>query len=88
MKLIRHLLKKSINCLLKPLVDIFNQSIYTEEIPDIWKLANIMPIFKKGSKSELGNYRPVSLTSQICKIMERIIKDEIVSFLEKKWFNI
>ena len=36
-------------------------------VPDDWRTANITPIFKKGSKSYVGNYRPVSLTSVICK---------------------
>jgi len=41
---------------------------YLEEnvIPDDWKVANVSPIFKKGSKSQVANYRPVSLTSQLC----------------------
>jgi retron-type reverse transcriptase len=53
------------------------------EIPEDWKNANVTAIFKKGGKNSPGNYRPVSLTSNICKIMERIIKDDIVNFLEK-----
>ena len=45
----------------------------------------MVPIFKKGSKKdkESGNYRPVSLTSHICKILEKIIKEEIVKYLEE-----
>ena len=39
-----------------------------------------MPIYKKGDKSQEGNYRPVSLTSLACKILESIIKDKIVEF--------
>lgn len=53
------------------------------KVPEEWKLANVNDIFKKGSKSDPANYRPVSLTSNVGKIMERITKDEIVSYLER-----
>ena len=52
-------------------------------VPADWKLANVTPIFKKGSKSVPGNYRPVSLTCVICKVMEALIKDAIVEHLAK-----
>ena len=42
------------------------------------------PIFKKGKKSDPNNYRPVSLTSTVCKIMETIIRDEIVKHVENQ----
>ena len=48
-----------------------------------WKLANVTPLFKKGDKSNPGNYRPISLTSVVCKLMESILRDKIVEFLEK-----
>ena len=40
-----------------------------------------MPIFKKGDKSDPGNYRPIRLTSQICKVLESILRDKIVKHL-------
>ena len=52
-------------------------------IPADWRTANVCPIFKKGAKSSPGNYRPVSLTSVCCKMMESIIKDDIVRHLER-----
>ena len=55
-----------------------------EVVPEQWRKANVMAIFKKkGSRCEPGNYRPVSLTSQIGKIVERLIRDRIVKFLEE-----
>ena len=52
---------------------IFNQSLTTDQVPGDWKCANVTPVLKKGSKKEASNYRPVSLTSVPCKILERII---------------
>ncbi|GAB0206301.1 mitochondrial enolase superfamily member 1 [Grus japonensis] len=59
--------------LAKPLSIIYQQSWLTGEVPDDWRLANVMPIYKKGQKEDPGNYRPVSLTSVPGKIMERFI---------------
>ena len=50
-------------------------------IPTDWKIANVTPIFKKGSKLKPDNYRPVSLTSVICKVMESLIRDDIMQHL-------
>ena len=60
------------------------KTMETGEVPEQWKEANVTAIFmKKGSQCEPGNYRPVSLTSQIGKIFERLIRDKIVKFLEE-----
>ena len=53
-------------------------------VPDEWKLANVTPIYKKGSKGLPGNYRPVSLTCILCKVMESVIRDTMVEHLTKK----
>ena len=47
------------------------------------RVFNIIPLFKKGSRNKSENYRPVSLTSVICKLLERLIKDHMVDFLVK-----
>ena len=46
-----------------------------------WKLANVPAIFKKGPKDNAGNYRPVSLTAQACKLLESILRDSIIRHL-------
>ena len=62
---------------------IFKRSLEEGEIPNEWREANITPIFKKGSKLEASNYRPVSLTSVCCKVMEGIVRTRITSHLIK-----
>ena len=52
---------------------IFTQSLCTGELPTEWTQANVAPIFKKGSKLQAVNYRPVSLTCITCKLFEHII---------------
>ena len=69
--------------LVKPLTKLFNFSIKNGVVPLEWREAGVVPLFKKGKKSEPENYRPVSLTSLICKIMESILKDSILDHLDK-----
>jgi len=53
-----------------------------EKVPEDWKEAYVIPLYKGVSKSSVSNYRPVSLTSQICKLFEANVKDNMVEFLE------
>ena len=52
------------------------------EVPDDWRRANVVPIFKKGKKEEPGNHRPVSLTSIPGKVLEQILKKSVFKNLE------
>ena len=61
---------------------IFDRSLSTGIVPNDWRIAHVTPIFKKGVKSDPGNYRPVSLTSIPGKILESIIRDAIMEHLE------
>ena len=65
-----------------PLTMLFRKSMDTGCVPDDWRLANVSPIFKKRSRNKSENYRPVSLTSQICRIFESIMRDTLVKHLE------
>ena len=75
------LLQKHVNSLSLGLAIIYENSIRTGKVPSDWKLANVTPIHKKGSKGNVEHYRPISLTSIPCKILEAIIKDNIVDHL-------
>jgi len=70
----------------KPLADLYNLSLDQGIVPLEWKSAVVTPIHKKGSKTDPQNYRPISLTSILCKVLESIIKDSIVAFVDK--FNL
>ena len=70
-------------CRPAPLAHVFNMSLQEGIVPSEWKEANIIPLFKKGSRNKSVNYRPVSLTSIICKLLETIIKDHMMDFLIK-----
>ncbi len=66
----------------EPLFILFRMSLNTGILPQEWKEANITPIYKnKGSKHETTKYRPVSLTSVVCKILERLIRKDIVKHM-------
>ena len=54
----------------------------TREVPEDWRIANVVPLFKKDSKNNPGNYRPVSLTSVVGKLLEKILRDRNYSHLE------
>ena len=67
----------------KPLTIIFRESLKRRIVPKQWKIAWITVIFKQGSKVIAGNYRPVSLTSIILKMLEKIVRDHIVEHMTK-----
>lgn len=64
-----------------PLKLLFSRSMSEGYVPSGWKRANVIPIFKKGDKHDPDNYRPISLTSILSKIMETIIKESVFTHL-------
>ena len=76
-------LKSCEHSLAKPLYLIWRRSLDTGEIPLILKTANIIPIYKGGSRGEPANYRPVALTSHLIKVFERVVRKHIVDYMEE-----
>ena len=66
-----------------PLSILFRESLDVGEVPTEWKDSTITPIYKKGRRSEPANYRPVNLTRNTCKLMEKIVKVEVENHLER-----
>ena len=66
----------------EPLFLIIQSSLESGTVPEEWKRGNISAIFKKGDRTDPGNYRPVSLTSIICKIQEKIIREHLLNHMQ------
>ena len=73
------ILKNCSETLAYPLSILFNLSYNTGYIPQEWKLANVVPVHKKDDKNKVINYRPISLTSLVMKVFERILYDELLT---------
>ena len=74
------LLKETAHSLSSPLSDLFNYSLSSGVVPNRWKEANETPIYKKNDPSDVSNYRPISLLSSICKVLEKIIHKHVFNF--------
>ena len=76
------MLRELATSLATPLTTIYETSLRTMTVPADWKSANISAIHKKGARTSPGNYRPVSLTSVLCKVMEKFVRDSLLQHLE------
>lgn len=76
-------LKKCHQSIAVELTDMFRISLDSGKLPKIWKKSIIIPIFKKGDRTNINNYRPISLTCSTCRVFERIIAKNITEFLLK-----
>jgi len=84
--IVPRLLVENADILNLPLLYMYKKSIESGREPNDWKKANVTAIFKKGDKSSPCNYRPVSLTSHVCKVLESLVRDTIVDQVRK--FNL
>ena len=75
-------LKNCKNLLAEPIHLIWSNSLTTSMVQDCYKTSLIAPIYKKGSRSIVSNYRPVSLTSHIIKIYERVLRKQMIRHLD------
>ena len=75
------LLKNLSDILADPLCRIFNTSLQSGKVPDVWKQGVVTAIFKKGKKSLASNYRAITLTSVICKLLEEFITEGLKEHL-------
>ena len=75
-------LKELANELTPALTALFNSSLSTGIVPSDWRTAKVTPVFKKGERYKTENYRPISLTSIVCKLLEHIIVSHIMDFCE------
>jgi hypothetical protein len=76
------LLKELADQVTKPLAIIYNKWLTSGDVPEDWRRANVTLIYKKGMKSDPANYRPVSLTSICCKMLESMVRDSIVDHMK------
>ena len=70
-----NMLKNCSKSLSVPLSILFQISYYNSRLPKDWKSANAVPVHKKGSKADVENYPPISMTSIVAKTLEHIIRD-------------
>ena len=77
------LLKRCAPSLVVPLVILISKSLTSSVIPTEWKISQVVPIFKKGRKAEPLNYRPVHLSSCLCKVVERVLARHMMMYLEQ-----
>ena len=67
-----------------PVTHIINLSISNETVPAAFKDAKVVPVFKKGSKLDVGNYRPVSILNVLSKVLERTVHKQMDEYLKKR----
>ena len=61
---------------------LFNRSFELSQFPSAWKEALVVPVFKKGSRTDPGNYRPIALLPIVSKVLERVVHHKLTSFLQ------
>ena len=83
-----NVIKKCFRSLHKPLLHIFNASLQNGTFPDELKIARVTPLFKNGSDSDLGNYRPISVLPCFSKLFEKILYNRVQNHKHLRYNNI
>ena len=76
--------KECAGSLAYPLSILYNQAYNSTALPNIWKAANVVPVHKSGDTKDVRNYRPISLTCIIMKILERLMYNRLLSLCISK----
>ena len=74
--------KRSIQHYLKPLTYLINKSIHQAICPDELKVAKVFPVYKSGDKTNISNYRPISVLSFFSKVFEKIVYNHVIDFID------
>ena len=77
-------LQEAHHTLCVPLAHLFRRSLDTGSLPRDWRVARVVPIHKKGDRQDPNNYRPVSLTAVPCKVLESLIRDQLMAYLTEQ----
>ena len=78
-----HLIRLTFGVIAPHLLHIVNSSLITGKVSDLWKTANVTPLFKGGDQNDPNNYRPISILSVIGKLCERLVGNQLVTYLSK-----
>ncbi len=77
------LLKEIGYCLLSQITDLINKSIELGQVPDVLKVAKVLPLYKSKESNKFTNYRPISLMNSLSIILERVVHFILYSFLQE-----
>jgi hypothetical protein len=78
-----NLLKQIMPCIISPVIHLFNLSFKTGFIPNDYKIAKVIPIFKAGEMDKFDNYRPISILNAFSKLMEKVVVCQMIKYLNK-----
>ncbi len=70
--------------LVKPLTKLFNQILHDGSVPNQWLISEIILLYKKGNRFDINNYRPISLSSNMCKIFTKLLKERLYGILDSQ----
>ena len=78
-----NILKQFCNEICRPITYIVNSSLKNSYYPKQWRISKVITLHKAGPKTDVGNYRPISLQNVLSKVMEKVVKNQLMSYLEQ-----